>query len=61
MDIAKISMVVRRGGSPDLAIEVNGIRIVIPRLDKMQRYELSSLIYGGRTKIELPCEVNKNE
>ena len=57
MEIVKLSMVVRRGGYPDLVIEVDGIKIIIPRLDKMQRYEFSSLIHGSRTKLELPCKL----
>ena len=59
MKIIKLSMLVRRGGHPDLVIEVDDIKIIIPRLDKIQRYELSSLIHCSRTKLELPCELSR--
>ena len=60
MKIVKLSMTVRRGAKPDMVIEVDGIKITIPRLDREQRYELSNLIHCGRTVLELPCEVTKN-
>ena len=59
MNICKISLNVKRGSNPDLVIEVEGITITIPRLDKLQRYNLGSLIYGGIAKVELPCELGE--
>jgi len=59
MNICKISMKAYRGNNPDLVIEVEGIKITIPRLDKLQRYNLGSLIYGGIAKVELPCELGE--
>ena len=61
MNICKISLNAKRGSNPDLVIEVEGIMITIPRLDKLQRYNLGSLIYGGIAKVELPCEIERTK
>ncbi len=59
MKLCKISLKAYRGSNPDLVIEVEGITITIPRLDKLQRYNIGSLIYGGVAKVELPCELGE--
>ena len=59
MKICTISLKAYRGSNPDLVIEVDGIKITIPRLDKLQRYNLGSVLHGGISKVELPCELGE--
>ena len=57
MNICRISMIAKRGSSPDLIIEVEGVKVTVPLLSKDQRYKLGSLIYGGLSYVDLPCEL----
>ncbi len=57
MNICTISMIAKRGSNPDIVIEVEGVRVVIPLLSKDQRYKLGALIYGVIDHVDLPCEL----
>ncbi len=57
MNICRITMIPRRGSNPDLIIEVEGVKVVIPLLSKDQRYKLGALVYGVIDHVDLPCEL----
>ncbi len=57
MNVCRITMIPKRGSNPDLIIEVDGVKVVIPLLSKDQRYKLGALIYGVIDHVDLPCEL----
>ena len=57
MNICRITMIPKRGSNPDLIIEVEVVKVIIPLLSKDQRYKLGALIYGVIDHVDLPCEL----
>ena len=57
MNICRISMIPKRGSNPDLIIEVDRVKVVIPLLSKDQRYKLGALVYGVIDHVDLSCEL----
>lgn len=57
MKVCRIIMIPKRGSNPDLIIEVEGVKVIIPLLSKDQRYKLGALIYGVIDHVDLPCEL----
>ncbi len=57
MNVCRITMIPKRGSNPDLIIEIEGVRVVIPLLSKDQRYKLGALVYGVIDHVDLPCEL----
>ncbi len=57
MNICRITMIPKRGSNPDLIIEIEGVKVVIPLLSKDQRYKLGALVYGVIDHVDLPCEL----
>lgn len=61
MEICKLVLNIKRGGPPDLLIEVDDIKIKLLDLTNDQRFMLTKLLMGGLNSIELPCSLERKK